>query len=319
LAIDRRRLLEFWGHILKFICYKEFNDPEEPIHPGIIYRNKVLPLARVLAVAEAVHPKGLTLPENLFEVVGLLSTYAAAVKELERDSKVLPQIWQEVGVTLAAPLPRPNRIFGIGHNYADHAKETGREVGSEPTIFLKASTTVIASGQNIVYPSFAEQVDYEGELAVVIGLAGSNISEDDAFRHVAGYTIMNDVTERIMQRRDQAKSLPWFRSKSIDTFGPMGPALITADEIKDPHNLEITTELNGEVKQKSSTANLVFKIPHLIAYLSKFFALEPGDVIATGTPAGIGPMKPGDTVTVTIPEIGTLSNAVVSAPETTEL
>ncbi len=304
---------------MKFICYKEFDDPEEPIHPGIVYRNKVLPLARVLAVAEAIHPKGLTVPDSLFEVIGLLSTYAAAVKELERESKVLPLIWQEVGVTLAAPLPRPNRIFGIGRNYTEHAKETGHTVEGEPTVFLKASTSVIASGQNIVYPAFAEQVDFEGELAVVIGLAGSNISEADAYRHVAGYTLLNDVTERIMQRRDQAKSLPWFRSKSIDTFGPMGPALITADEIKDPHNLEIVTEVNGDVKQKASTGEMVFKIPQIISYLSKLFALEPGDVIATGTPSGIGPLKPGDTVTITIPEIGTLSNQVIAAVEATEL
>ncbi len=304
---------------MKFICYKEFNDPEEPVHPGIIYRNKVLPLARVLAVAEAIHPTGITIPENIFEVVGFLSTYAAAIKEMEREAKILPLIWQEVGVTLAAPLPRPNRIFGIGRNYSDHAKETGHEVESEPTVFLKASTSVIASGQNIVYPSFAEQVDFEGELAVVIGLAGSNILEEDAYRHVAGYTLINDVTERIMQRRDQAKSLPWFRSKSIDTFGPLGPALITADEIKDPHKLEITTEVNGEVKQRASTGDMVHKIPHLISYLSRFFALEPGDVIATGTPSGIGPLKPGDTVTVNIPEIGTLSNQVVAALEEAEL
>jgi 2-keto-4-pentenoate hydratase/2-oxohepta-3-ene-1,7-dioic acid hydratase in catechol pathway len=304
---------------VKFICYKEFDDPEEPVHPGIVYRNKVLPLARVLAVAEAIHPTGLTIPENLFEVIGLLSTYAAAIKELDRENKILPLIWQEVGVTLAAPLPRPNRIFGIGRNYTDHAKETGHEVESEPTVFLKASTSVIASGQNIVYPAFADQVDYEGELAVVIGLAGSNILEAEAYRHVAGYTLFNDVTERIMQRRDQAKSLPWFRSKSIDTFGPLGPALITADEIKDPHKLVITTEVNGEEKQKASTGDMVFKIPQIIAYLSRFFALEPGDVIATGTPSGIGPLKPGDTVTVTIPEIGTLSNPVVAALEASEL
>jgi len=307
------------GYPVKFICYKEFNDPEEPVHPGIVYRNKVLPLARVLAVAEAIHPTGLTIPENLFEVIGMLSTYAAAIKEMDREAKILPLIWQEVGVTLAAPLPRPNRIFGIGRNYADHAKETGHEVESEPTVFLKASTAVIASGQQIVYPAFADQVDYEGELAVVIGVAGSNISELEAYRHVAGYTLINDVTERIMQRRDQAKSLPWFRSKSIDTFGPMGPALITADEIKDPHKLTITTEVNGEVKQHASTGDMVHKIPQLIAYLSRYYALEPGDVIATGTPSGIGPLKPGDTVTVSIPEIGTLSNQVVAAPESIDL
>ena len=297
---------------MKFVCYKEFDDPTEPVHPGIIHRNKVLPLERVLAVAEALHPKGLTVPESLFEIVSALPTYATLVKELQKDGKVMDQIWQEVGVTLAAPLPRPNRLFCIGRNYSEHAKETGNKVEEEPIVFLKASSSVIASGQNIVYPNFAEQVDFEGELAVVIGTAGKDIAEYDAMRYIVGYTLFNDVTERIMQRRDMAKSLPWFRSKSLDTFGPMGPSLITADEIKDPHALTITTEVNGDVKQKASTGDMVYKIPYLIAYLSKYFALEPGDVIATGTPSGIGPLKPGDTVSVTIPEIGTLTNVVVA-------
>jgi 2-keto-4-pentenoate hydratase/2-oxohepta-3-ene-1,7-dioic acid hydratase in catechol pathway len=234
---------------------------------------------------------------------------------MQRDAKVLPQIWQEVGVTLAAPLPRPNRIFAIGRNYTDHAKELGNEVNEEPIVFLKASTSVIASGQNIVIPAFAERVDFEGELAVVIGLPGKDIPEDEAMRYVAGYTLFNDVTERHMQRRDIAKGLPWFRSKSLDTFGPMGPSLVTADEIKDPHKLQLTTEVNGVEKQSASTSEMVYKIPFLIAFLSRYFALEPGDVIATGTPAGIGQLNAGDTVSVSIPEIGTLTNPVTAAGE----
>ncbi|HEY3329580.1 MAG TPA: fumarylacetoacetate hydrolase family protein [Capsulimonadaceae bacterium] len=298
---------------MRFICYREFDDPEEPIHPGIVIGQKVLPLARVLTVAEAINPQNLTIPDDLFELIGLLPTFSKIVKDLTR-TKVLDQLWQEVGVTLTAPLPRPNRIFGIGRNYAEHAKETGAEVPTEePIVFLKASSCVIGSGKAIVYPDYAEQVDFEGELAVVIGMAGKDIARDDAMRHVAGYTIFNDVTERFMQKRDIAKGLPWFRSKSLDTFGPMGPALITPDEIKDPHNLTIRTAVNGEVKQEANTKEMVHRIDKIISYLSHYFALEPGDVIATGTPSGIGPLAVGDVVTVTIEGIGTLSNPVVAA------
>ncbi len=297
---------------MRFICYREFDDPEEPIHPGIVLGTKVLPLARVLTVAEAINPQGLTIPDDLFELIALLPTFGKTVKELQR-TRVLDQLWQEVGVTLAAPLPRPNRIFGIGRNYAEHAKETGAEVPvDEPIVFLKASTSVIASGKAIVIPEYAEQVDFEGELAVVIGLAGKDIPREEAMKHVAGYTLMNDVTERLMQRRDMAKGLPWFRAKSIDTFGPMGPALVTADEIKNPQNLTIRTEVNGEVRQEANTRDMIHPIDKLISWLSQYFALEPGDVIATGTPSGIGPLKAGDTVSVTIPEIGTLSNPVIA-------
>lgn len=298
---------------MKFICYREFDDPTEPIHPGIVIENRVLPLARVVAVAEAMNPKGIGVPDDLFELIGVLPQYASMVKELGRESRLLEKLWQEVGVTLAAPIPRPNRIFGIGRNYAEHASELGNEAPEEPVIFLKASTSVIASGQPIVYPSWAEQVDFEGELAVVIGVAGKDVPEADAMRHVAGYTLVNDVTERALQNRDKARGLPWLRSKSIDTFCPMGPALVTADAIKDPHHLELSTEVNGEVRQKANTGEMAHKIPALIAYLSRYFALEAGDVVMTGTPAGVGPVQPGDTVTVSIREIGSLTNTVIAA------
>ncbi|MDR3709119.1 MAG: fumarylacetoacetate hydrolase family protein [Capsulimonadaceae bacterium] len=297
---------------MKFICYREFDDPEEPIHPGIIIGSKVLPLARVLTVSEAIHPQNLTIPDDVFELIGLLPVFAKIVKALS-VTKILDQIWQEVGVTLAPPVPRPNRIFGIGRNYADHAKEMGNEAPiDEPIVFLKASSSVIASGNQIVIPSWAERVDFEGELAVVIGLAGKDIPREDAMKHVAGYTLFNDVTERNMQTRDIARSQPWFRSKSIDTFGPLGPALITADEIKDPSKLTLRTEVNGELRQEASVGDLVHPIDELISFLSRYFALEPGDVIATGTPAGIGPLKEGDVVTVSVPEIGQLTNPVAA-------
>ncbi len=299
---------------MKFVCYKEYDDPLEPAFPGLLYKGKTLPLVRVIAVAEAFHPRGLSVPENLNELVALLGTYVEAIKELEK-TKALDQIWQEVGVTLAAPLPRPNRILAIGRNYAQHAAELGNETPEEPIVFQKASTSVIGPHQAITIPEEIGRVDYEGELAVVIGKTGKNVPEDEALSLIAGYTLINDVTARDEQKRAQAKGLPWFLSKSYDTFGPLGPCLVTVDEIKDPQKLELTLSVNGEVKQQSSTSLMVYPIKKLIAYLSQKFALEPGDVIATGTPAGVGPLNPGDVVEVSIPEIGTLSNPVLRAEE----
>lgn len=294
---------------MRFVCYKEFDDPAEPIYPGILYKGKTLPLARVMAVAEALDPKGVVLPDDINEIVQLMTGYSAAIKELEKK-KILDQIWQEVGVTAAAPLPRPTRILAIGRNYAEHAAETGAAVPTEPIVFMKASSTVIGPGQSIVLPENVGQVDFEGELAVVIGKAGKNVPENEAMTLVAGYTLFNDVTARDQQKRDIARGLPWFLSKSYDTFGPMGPCLVSADEIKNPQNLTLTTTVNGEVKQSVNTSEMVFSIPFLISWLSSKIALEPGDVIITGTPPGIGPLKHGDEIDVRIEEIGTLHNTV---------
>ncbi|MEO7715758.1 MAG: fumarylacetoacetate hydrolase family protein [Capsulimonas sp.] len=299
---------------MKFVCYKEFDDPLEPTYPGIMYKGKILPLARVVAVAEAIHPRSLNLPEDLNHLVALLPTYVEAVKELEKG-KILDQIWQELGVSPVAPLPRPNRILAIGRNYADHAAEQDADVPVEPIVFLKASSSVIGPEAEIVLPEGIGRVDFEGELGVVIGKAGKNITERDAMGYVVGYTLFNDVTARDEQKRAFAQSLPWFLSKSYDTFGPMGPCLVTADEIRNPHNLEITTTVNGVVKQQANTSQMLFTIPQLIAFISKRMALEPGDVIITGTPSGIGPLSPGDLVEVRIPEIGSLSNMVVKEGE----
>ena len=299
---------------MRFVCYKEFDDPQEPVRPGLLYKNKTLPLGRVIAVAEAFHPRGLTVPEDLNALIALLPNYTEALQELLRG-KTLDQVWQEAGVLPAAPLPRPNRILAIGRNYAEHAKEQDSEVPDEPIVFQKASSSVIGPGQPIVIPPHIGRVDFEGELVVVIGKTGRNVPEREAMALVAGYTLMNDVTARDEQKRAIARSLPWFLSKSYDTFGPMGPCLVTADEIKDPHDLQITTTVNGEVKQQATTADMIFSIPKLISFLSHQMALEPGDVIPTGTPSGIGPLRPGDTVEVHIPEIGTLTNPVIGEDE----
>ena len=299
---------------MKFVCYKEFDDPQEPVHAGLLYKNKTLPLKRVMAVAEAFHPRGLTVPEDINVLTTLLPNYVEALQELVRG-KALDQIWQEVAVLPAAPLPRPNRILAIGRNYAEHAKEQDSEVPEEPIVFQKASSSVIGTGQPIVLPPHIGRVDFEGELAVVIGKTGKNVPESEAMSLVVGYTLMNDVTARDEQKRAFARSLPWFLSKSYDTFGPMGPCLVTADEIKNPHELQITTTVNGEIKQQASTADMIFSIPKLISYISHRMALQPGDVIPTGTPSGIAPIHPGDTIEVHIPEIGTLTNPVIGEDE----
>ena len=299
---------------MKFVCYKEFDDPQEPFLPGVFRNGKTLPLARVVAVAEALAPKGLTVPDDINQVIGRLPGYAGAVRDLER-ARVLDKLWQEAGVTPAAPLPSPHRILAIGRNYGEHAREMDNEVPDEPIVFQKASTSVIADGRPIVLPPSIGRVDFEGELAVVIGTAGRNVSEAEAMSLVAGYTLINDVTARDEQKRAIGKSLPWFLSKSYDTFGPLGPYIVTPDEIPDPMNVQLTLSVNGEVRQQANTSEMIFSIPFLISYLSHRFALHPGDVIATGTPPGVGPLKAGDVVEVRIAEIGTLTNPVIGEDE----
>lgn len=229
------------------------------------------------------------------------------------ESEAWAQCVYDAKSPLLAPLPRPNRILAIGRNYAEHAKEQGRTVFEEPIVFLKASTSVIGPDEAIEIPDWVGRVDYEGELLVVLGKGGKNVSESEAMNLVCGYSLFNDVTARALQRADQERKHPWFRSKSLDTFGPLGPYLVTADEIPDPHDLRLTLSVNGETKQDDTTGSMVYSIPVLIAFLSKYFRLEAGDVIATGTPSGIGPLAPGDVVEVSIPGLGTLRNPVVAA------
>ena len=269
---------------MKFVCYKEFDDPQEPVMPGIFRSGKILPLARAVAVAEALAPKGVSVPQDLNAVMARMGSYVGVVRDLEK-ARVLDKLWLEAGVNQMAPLPSPHRILAIGRNYSEHAKELGSEVPDEPIVFQKASTSVIASGAPIVLPHEVGRVDFEGELAVVIGTGGRSIAEAEALSHVAGYTLINDVTARDVQKRAIGKSLPWFLSKSYDTFGPLGPCIVTPDEIANPQNLLLTLSVNGEVKQETNTSEMLFSIPALIAYLSQHLALHPGDVIATGTPA----------------------------------
>jgi len=213
--------------------------------------------------------------------------------------------------SLRAPYTPP-RIFAVGRNYAEHAAEMGNQAPSKPLIFAKFPSCVIGPGQPIQWtPRITQQVDWEGELAVVIGRGGRDIPEEQAYDHIYGYTIANDVSARDLQEGDGQ----WTRAKGLDTFCPLGPYLVSADEVPDPHDLRLVTKVNDEVMQDGHTGDMIFKIPFLVAYLSQSFTLQVGDLILTGTPSGVGKArKPprfladGDVVSITIEGLGTLSN-----------
>jgi 2-keto-4-pentenoate hydratase/2-oxohepta-3-ene-1,7-dioic acid hydratase in catechol pathway len=218
-------------------------------------------------------------------------------------------------VKLLAPIPRPRKLICVGLNYRDHAAETGAQIPDVPTIFNKFATAVIGPGANIVLPKVSKSPDYEAEFAFVIGLGGRKIAAEEWQKHIFGYTMINDVSARDYQRA----TTQWLMGKTFDTFAPMGPWIVTADEIADPHNLDVQLEINGEILQHSNTHELIFKIPDLIAFLSSVFTLEPGDIVSTGTPAGVGfarkpprYLRPGEEVIVRIAGIGELRNPVVA-------
>jgi 2-keto-4-pentenoate hydratase/2-oxohepta-3-ene-1,7-dioic acid hydratase in catechol pathway len=217
---------------------------------------------------------------------------------------------------LHAPIPRPQKVIGIGLNYEDHAAETGADIPEKPIVFAKYANTVIGPGDAIRIPPITEQPDYEAELAVVIGKTARNVSESEALNHVFGYTNANDVSSRDLQFSEGGQ---WTRSKSIDTFCPLGPFIATTEEIEDPQDLSIRCILNGEVMQDGTTQKMIFPVAELVSFLSQGMTLVPGDVIVTGTPPGVGSardpqvwLKAGDEVTIEIQGLGTLTNPVES-------
>ncbi len=214
------------------------------------------------------------------------------------------------------PVRRPGKIICMGLNYHQHASETGFSKPSEPMYFAKASSSIVGAEDPIVVPSYIGRVDPEAELAIVIGKTAKSVSAVTAMDHVAGYTCFNDVTARDMQSTDMKAGRPWFRAKSFDSFGPIGPFLVTPDEVTNPHSLSIRLLVNGIVRQHSSSSMMIFNIPSIIEDISQIMTLEPGDVIATGTPEGIAPIYPGDLVTVEVEGIGSLTNPVVGDENT---
>ena len=253
-------------------------------------------------------------PNNMPELLYQITDIQPELDRLLSDKRSATPLEQ---VTLLAPVPTPEKYIGVGLNYDDHIEETGLDKPTFPTLFNKQSSCVTDPEAPILRPNISEKLDYEGELALIIGKYCRNISAAQAREAIAGYTIVNDVSVRDWQ----IKSPTWTLGKSFDTHGPMGPWIVTADSI-DPHNLELKTWVNEELRQHSNTRHLIFDCYELVATLSQVCTLKPGDVIATGTCSGVGVkmkprgyMKPGDRVTIEIEGIGQLSNPVLQEPE----
>ena len=232
------------------------------------------------------------------------------VLEFLKKHKLEKQYLIRKDAVLKAPILRPPKIVALGLNYALHAKEATAAVPKEPIIFMKAGSSVIGPGETILLPKGLGRMDHEIELAVVIGRRAMAAKKNNALGFVAGYTILNDVTARELQSSDLEKKHPWFRSKSFDTFTPLGPWIVTADEIGAPIHLDLECRVNGKVRQKSNTKNMVFDVATQIEFISRFITLEPGDIISTGTPHGIGPIEDRDEVVCRIQKIGELKNPV---------
>ena len=275
-----------------------------------------------LRSAAATLQKDLSVPADM---TALLARGDAWLRNLDRAASAVcaapPQslpkglLSKQERARFCAPIARPGKIVCVGRNYSEHAKEGGSAVSEQPILFLKAATCICDPGAPIIIPRNSTHVDYEAELAVVIGKTGKDFPIEHAEKYIAGYTLMNDVSERQMQKSDGQ----WFRAKSCDTFGPLGPWIVTRDEVPDAGNLRISCTFDGQLMQDSSTSNLIFKIPFLISYLSNSITWEPGDILSTGTPAGVGAYRtppvflaPGNVVSVTVEKIGTLTNPVGS-------
>lgn len=219
------------------------------------------------------------------------------------------------GERLGAPVAGTRTFIAIGLNYADHAKETGQEIPAEPILFNKAASCICGPFDDVMYPKNSDRMDWECEIAFVIGTRARYVKASEAEKYIAGYTICNDVSERRFQMKRNGQ---WVKGKSAETFGPLGPYLVTTDEIPDPHNLAMALDVNNTRMQQGSTATMIFKIPELLAYVTEFMVLEPGDVVTTGTPPGVGSAKkpprylePGDVMTLQIEKLGIQRQQVI--------
>lgn len=255
------------------------------------------------------------IPQNMLDFLAKGQEALAALHQLTLSQQARIPLNK---VKLLAPVPRPGKFLGVGLNYADHIVETALEKPEYPTFFTKQSSCVIGDGELIHLPKVSDKLDYEVELAFVIGTRCRHVPVEKAHQVIAGYTLVNDVTVRDWQFRTPT----WMIGKSFDTHGPMGPWIVTTDEVPDPHNLNLKTWVDDELRQSSNTRHMIFNVYQMIAYLSMAMTLEPGDVISTGTPSGVGVkmsprgyMKVGQVVTIEIEGIGRLRNTVVEEPD----
>jgi len=259
-----------------------------------------------------------TLPSTMEELIGLGEEGVQTVEQLMLNSTKTEKGKANLKIgdaTFLAPISSPPKIICLGLNYRDHAEEAGADIPDEPIIFMKPRTAIVGPDEPIIRPTFVKELDYEAELAIIIGKKGKNIPVSEAEKYVFGYTAFNDISAREIQFKDRQ----WTRGKSFDTFAPIGPCITTADQIGNPSNLNIRTRVNGELRQDSSTKNMVFNVYEVICHISRVMTLEPCDIIATGTPAGVAVfmkptpkfLSPGDLVEVEIENIGTLRNKVI--------
>jgi 2-keto-4-pentenoate hydratase/2-oxohepta-3-ene-1,7-dioic acid hydratase in catechol pathway len=294
---------------MKLVVFRDLSAPNSTFTGYRI--GAILHDETVADLTPSILPMGLSATEIL-RCYDLATGFLPSAVEAIRSGELPVVDFSEV--RLEPPVPRPGKIICIGLNYRDHAEESGMPIPTSPIIFSKFNTCVIGSGEAIRIPQGSEKVDYEAELAVVIGRRAKSVTAADAMDHVFGYTNFNDVSARDFQFADGQ----WQRGKSCDTFAPIGPYVVTKDEVPDPHKLKIQFRLNGATLQDSNTGQLIFNIPELIEFLSRSITLEPGDVIATGTPPGVGfarkpPifMKTGDIAEVEIEGLGVLSNPIL--------
>jgi len=303
---------------MRLVSYRASVEAEARL--GALAGNLVLDLARFGAA------KGIDLPVAMLDFIDLGPSAVTAVSGMIADAEGVFPLGSAVplaNVRLLAPIPRPRKnIFGIGLNYTEHVAESAKSLDTsadlprQPVIFSKPPTSVIGPGDPILHDaSITQQLDWEVELAAVIGTRGKGVAREDALAHVFGYTVCIDMSARDCRRAGQ-----WIYSKGQDSYCPMGPVLVTADEIPDPQTLDLWLTVNGVEKQRSNTAYMLFKVDELVADISKGITLEPGDIIATGTPAGVGAGRdpqewlwPGDTIVACVEGIGTLRHPVVAA------
>ena len=302
---------------MRLVMYRENGEARL----GAVIGDQVLDLARRASkVGVDGLPDGLDMMTLLREGAPTLEKARQIVDAVERSLSIGGGEWLKSrgvlqpleSLELLAPIPNPSKIIAIGLNYRDHAREQGTAIPDRPIIFAKFPTSVIGPGDVITWdPALTERVDYEAELGFVVGKTARNVRPEDAYDYIAGYTCVNDVSARDLQFGDKQ----WVRGKSLDTFCPIGPALVTVDEVPDPHQLAIRAILNGQVMQDSNTRELIFGVPELLSFISRAFTLLPGDVVATGTPHGVGVfrdppvfLKDGDEIVIEVEGIGRLEN-----------
>ena len=300
---------------MKFVTYRSESGPQLGV---IAAGDQVLHAGDLNARYKGQIVQDCTIPNDMKQFIEQSETLLPYIEALlqcyENDSEKKDlTISSLADVEVLAPISQPEKIICVGLNYLDHCRETNMEPPPSPVIFSKYANTIIGDKDAILLPINSQQVDYEAELAIVIGKEAKCVSEAEAEDYVFGYTIMNDVSARDLQFADGQ----WSRGKSADTFAPIGPVIVTKDEVGDPHQLDISLTLNDEMMQQSNTSNLIFKIPTIVSYLSQSMTLKPGDLIATGTPPGVGMgrnpqvwLKEGDILSISIEKIGTLTNHV---------